>query len=273
MSEEGPRYQERPSRLPGAVVWTWDAPDRPLREPRSVLPDGCMDLIRTGGRLVVAGPDTHAFQVAPGDRGSCAAIRLAPGTAPVLLGVPAHELRDRRAELADLWPAAAVRRLTERLDEAADPAAALERFALDRMAETGPPDPRTVAVAEALRRGGSVAAAAADTGLGARQLHRRSLAAFGYGPKTLARILRLQRALALIRTGLPYAEAACAAGCTDQAHLAREMRALAGTTLGAYFSPGDPAGAAGAAEVAGAAAGEAGANSETPHPSGSSTTA
>ncbi|MBH0243467.1 helix-turn-helix domain-containing protein, partial [Streptomyces cavourensis] len=147
------------------------------------------------------------------------------------------------------------------------PAAALERFALDRMAETGPPDPRTVAVAEALRRGGSVAATAADTGLGARQLHRRSLAAFGYGPKTLARILRLQRALALIRTGLPYAEAACAAGCTDQAHLAREMRALAGTTLGAYFSPGDPA------EVAGAAAGEAGANSETPHPSGSSTTA
>ncbi|EFE78525.1 Transcriptional regulator, AraC family [Streptomyces sp. HCCB10043] len=48
----------------------------------------------------------------------------------------------------------------------------------------------------------------------------------------LARILRLQRALALVRTGLPFADAACAAGCTDQAHLAREMRDLAGTTLG-----------------------------------------
>ncbi|NEB52285.1 helix-turn-helix domain-containing protein, partial [Streptomyces griseus] len=106
------------------------------------------------------------------------------------------------------------------------------------------------------RRGGSVAATAAEVGLGARQLHRRSLAAFGYGPKTLARILRLQRALALIRTGLPYAEAACAAGCVDQAHLAREMRALAGTTLGAYFSTGD-----------------AEANSDTPQPSGSRTTA
>ncbi|OSC73969.1 transcriptional regulator, partial [Streptomyces sp. BF-3] len=95
---------------------------------------------------------------------------------------------------------------------------------------------------------------AAEVGLGARQLHRRSLAAFGYGPKTLARILRLQRALALVRTGLPFAEAASAAGCTDQAHLAREMRDLAGTTLGAY--------------VASAAA-----NNDTPHPSGSSTTA
>ncbi|MEV7306127.1 helix-turn-helix domain-containing protein [Streptomyces microflavus] len=254
MPQERPRYQERPSRLPGAVVWTWDAPEGPPSAPRSVLPDGCMDLIWTGGRIVVAGPDTHAFQVEPQNRASCAAIRLAPGTAPVLLGVPAHELRDHRADLADLWPSATVRRLTDRIDEASDPAAALEHFALDRIADTGPPDPRTVAVAEGLRRGRTVAATAAEAGLGARQLHRRSLAAFGYGPKTLARILRLQRALELIRTGLPYAEAACAAGCTDQAHLAREMRDLAGTTLGAYF-------------------GAAAANSETPHPSGSRTTA
>ncbi|MGW1203045.1 DUF6597 domain-containing transcriptional factor [Streptomyces cyaneofuscatus] len=260
MPQEQQRYRERPSRLPGAVVWTWDAPDHPPRKPRSVLPDGCMDLIWTGGRIVVAGPDTHAFEVEPQNRASCAAIRLAPGTAPVLLGVPAHELRDHRAELADLWPSAAVRRLSERIDEAPDPAAALERFALDRIADTGPPDPRTVAVAEGLRQGRTVAATAAEAGLGARQLHRRSLAAFGYGPKVLARILRLQRALELIRTGLPYAEAACAAGCTDQAHLAREMRDLAGTTLGAYF-----ASAAGDSEAA--------ANSETPHPSGSSTTA
>ncbi|MFE8977550.1 helix-turn-helix domain-containing protein [Streptomyces cyaneofuscatus] len=260
MDQEQRRYRERPSRLPGAVVWTWDAPDRPPREPRSVLPDGCMDLIWTDGRIVVAGPDTHAVQVEPRNRASCAAIRLAPGTAPVLLGIPAHELRDHRADLTDLWPSAAVRRLTDRIDRAPDPAAALERFALDRIADTGPPDPRTVAVAEGLRRGRSVAATAAEAGLGARQLHRRSLAAFGYGPKTLARILRLQRALELIRTGLPYAEAACAAGCTDQAHLAREMRDMAGTTLGVYF-----ASAAGDSEAA--------ANSETPQPSGSSTTA
>ncbi|MEU0159114.1 DUF6597 domain-containing transcriptional factor [Streptomyces sp. NPDC006261] len=255
---EQQRYRERPSRLPGAVVWTWDAPARPLLEARSVLPDGCMDLIWTGGRIVVAGPDTHAFEVEPRNRVSCAAIRFAPGTAPVLLGVPASLLRDQRADLADLWPAAAVRRITDRIDGAPDPAAALERFALDRIADTGPPDSRTVAVAEGLRRGRTVAAAAAEAGLGARQLHRRSLAAFGYGPKTLARVLRLQRALELIRTGLPYAEAASVAGCTDQAHLAREMRDLAGTTLGAYFSAGEP---------------EAAANSETPQPSGSSTTA
>ncbi|MFJ6512381.1 DUF6597 domain-containing transcriptional factor [Streptomyces sp. NPDC091406] len=255
MPRQHQRYQERPSRLDGAVVWTLDVPPGPERPARSVLPDGCMDLIWTAGRLVVAGPDTHAFEVDPRNRGSCAAIRFGPGTAPVLLGVPAHELRDHRVDLAALWPRTAVAALTGRIDRAADPATALEDFALGRAADTGPPDPVTTAVADGLRRGRSVASTAAEVGLGARQLHRRSLAAFGYGPKTLARILRLQRALALVRTGLPYAEAACAAGCTDQAHLAREMRDLAGTTLGAYFAAGRAA------------------NSDTPQPSGSRTTA
>ncbi|MGW5695942.1 helix-turn-helix domain-containing protein, partial [Streptomyces asiaticus] len=65
-----------------------------------------------------------------------------------------------------------------------------------------------------------------------RQLHRRSLAAFGYGPKTLGRVLRLNRALDLARTGLPFAEVAATAGYADQAHLARDVRALAGVPLG-----------------------------------------
>jgi hypothetical protein len=30
-------------------------------------------------------------------------VCFAPGTAPTYLGVPAHELRDRRVELADVW--------------------------------------------------------------------------------------------------------------------------------------------------------------------------
>ncbi|MCX4680466.1 helix-turn-helix domain-containing protein [Streptomyces sp. NBC_01433] len=248
-------YEEWASQFDGAVVWTWDGPAGPARP---VLPDGCMDLIWTPGRLRVAGPDTHAFEVTAAERGRCAAIRFAPGTAPALLGVPADELRDRRVALDDLWPGAEVRRLTEHIDQDPDPAAALERLALRRAADTGPPDPLTVSVAAQLGRGRSVAATARSVGLGARQLHRRSLAAFGYGPKTLARVLRLQRALALVRAGTPYAEAAHTAGCTDQAHLAREVRNLAGTTLGGYLARTGY---------------EASANSDTPQPSGSSTTA
>lgn len=227
----GVSYEERASRLDGAKVWTVTVPPGTAHP---VLPDGCMDLLWSGDRLLVAGPDTHAEPPA-GTGGAWAGVRFAPGTAPALLGVPAHELRDRRVPLAALWPGAAVRELTERIAEADDPATALEDIALDRAAGTGPPDPVMRSVAARLEAGATVADAAGTAGLGARQLHRRSLAAFGYGPKTLARVLRLQRALALVRSGLPYADAALAAGCADQAHLARDMRDLAGTTLTAYF--------------------------------------
>ncbi|MFV0127145.1 helix-turn-helix domain-containing protein [Streptomyces sp. HMX112] len=241
-------YRERPSRLDGAVLWTWTG--ERLRGV-GVLPDGCMDLMWSEGRLLVAGPDTRTH--VPGNPAAGhVGLRFAPGDAPGVLGVPAHELRDQRVELAALWPAARVRRLTERLSEAPDPAAALEELAVRAAADTPGPDPLLRAVVQALNAGRTVAAAADAAGLGVRRLHRRSLDAFGYGPKTLARILRLRRALAFVRAGLPYAQAAVAAGCADQAHLAREMRALAGTTLSAYT---------------------ASAKSWTALPSGSSTTA
>lgn len=238
-------YTQWPSRLDGAVMWTRTAR---AGDTYPVLPDGCIDLLWTEGRLLVAGPDTRAYAPDPALAGRYAGVRFAPGTGPAYLGVPAHELRDRRVELSDLWPGADTRRLTERIDAAPDPAAALERLALHRAARTGPPDPVLRAVAGHLGAGRSVAATAQAVGLGARRLHRRSLTAFGYGPKTLARVLRLQRALALVAGGAPYAEAALTAGCTDQAHLAREMRDLAGMPLSAYV---------------------ASANSDTSQPSGS----
>ena len=80
-------------------------------------------------------------------------------------------------------------------------------------------------------------AVAAETGLGERQLRRRCEAAFGYGPKTLARVLRLQRALALARAGTPFAAVAADAGYADQPHLSREVRALTGLPLGELLAP------------------------------------
>ncbi|MFI8391964.1 helix-turn-helix domain-containing protein [Streptomyces sp. NPDC085540] len=254
-------YEEAVSAaVPGAVLWRATAGGGSM-----VLPDGCMDLLWVEGRLLVAGPDTgpHPAGEVPG--GAFAGIRLAPGTAPALIGVPAHALRDLRVELADLWPARAVRRASALVEGHGGEAygdegygavcAGLEALARARAADAGAPDRLTAEVVARLRAGEAVAAIARAVGLGERQLHRRSLDAFGYGPRTLGRILRLRRALALARAGLPYAEVACVAGYADQAHLAREVRALAGTTLRAY------------------AAGADGAKSETPQPSGSRTTA
>ncbi|MFJ9540974.1 helix-turn-helix domain-containing protein [Streptomyces sp. NPDC101225] len=220
-------YVERPSRLPGAVVWR----NTPAGAGAGrVLPDGCMDLLWHGDRLLVAGPDTRAYAT-DGAPGGWTGVRFGPGTAPALLGVPAHELRDRRVALADLWPAAEVRRLTALVRAAAAPAGALDELALRLAADAPPPDPLLGHLVTALDAGRPVAATAGELGLGARQLHRRSLAAFGYGPKTLARVLRLQRALRLARQGVPFAETAARTGFADQAHLSRDVKELAGVPL------------------------------------------
>ncbi|MFE2675630.1 helix-turn-helix domain-containing protein [Streptomyces hygroscopicus] len=238
-------YRERKALIGGgAVVWTRTAGAGPQR----VLPDGCTDLIWSGtgpdGELIVAGPDTRAH-LASGPPGTRAVgLRFAPGAGPAVLGVPAHELRDLRVPLAALWPDAEVRRLAERIAEritgrAAEriagresaPGRVLEEAALGRLRTAEPPDPVLAAIVAGASRGTGVAGIAAAVGLGERQLHRRSLAAFGYGPKTLGRVLRLNRALDLARTGVRFAVVAATAGYADQAHLAREVRALTGVPL------------------------------------------
>jgi AraC-like DNA-binding protein len=222
-------YREWPSRLAGAVVWEHAAV--PAGEHR-VLPDGCTDLIWLDGELLVAGPDTVAKvgEVTAGS--SFVGLRFAPGTGPAVLGLPAHELRDLRIPLSDLWPAARVRRLAGEVSAAgagglSAAGRVLERIAADRL-EGAVPDRGTAGIVAGLRLGGSVAEVARELEWNERRLHRHSLAVFGYGAKTLARILRMTRALDAARTGRPLAEVAVATGYADQAHLTREVRALAG---------------------------------------------
>ncbi|RKN48579.1 helix-turn-helix domain-containing protein [Micromonospora endolithica] len=219
-------YRERAAAtLAGAVVWTSRV--RSDVPPTRVLPDGCLDLLWSSRRgLLVAGPDraAHLSSGTAGER--WLGLRLPPGVGPAVFGVPADELRDRRVPLDALWGAAAGE-IAERLGDRPT-AAALEAVAAVRLAAAGGPDPRGVRVAATLAAGATVAATAAEVGLTPRALHRLSQALFGYGPKTLARILRMRRALDLARAGAPLAEVAVRAGYADQAHLTRDVSALAG---------------------------------------------
>ena len=212
-------YSEAATGVPGVVLWTKTAGGD-----GRILPDGCVDLLWDGARLTVAGPDTRArwHRSPPGT--AYAALRMSAGTGPALLGVPADVLRDRAPSLDELWPDGDVRRLADQV--ATDGTAALLRWATARRARTQP-DPlgaRVLALAEA---GTPVAVTADLLGLSARQLHRRCLPVFGYGPRHLSRVLRLGRALA---TPGSLAEVAHACGYADQAHLSREVRDLTGTT-------------------------------------------
>ena len=194
-----------------------------------VLPDACLDVIVGSGRAFVAGPDTRAVPARPATGAVLSGVRFRPGAAAAALGVPADALRDRRVDLADLWGAAAARALAEHDDPVALAAALAPRL---RDAE---PDPAVRAATGLLARAPAtpVPALAAAVGLGERQLRRRFGAAVGYGPKTLARILRFRAALGRVRAGDALAQAALAAGYADQAHMTRELVALGGRTPGA----------------------------------------
>ncbi|SCE09983.1 AraC-type DNA-binding protein, partial [Streptomyces sp. IgraMP-1] len=125
-----------------------------------------------------------------------------------------------------------VRALAGHLEAADRPARALDAWAARHAADRPAPDPRLLHLVPLLAAGTSVADAAATLGLGPRRLHQLSRESFGYGPKTLARILRLARARELAATGLSAAETAHRAGYADQPHLSREVRALTGLTAG-----------------------------------------
>lgn len=222
-------YRERPSSfIPGAFVWTSTVTDEATR----VLPDGCIDVIWNDGVLFVAGPDTQAqlFSGVPGS--GLVGLRFAPGFGPLVVGSPAHHLLNLRVPLDAVWPSADARTAVDRLHSCGDPGAVLEDLALERRA--GADDgPNLVAHVAGLARGGVPVASIADAvGLSGRQLQRRCVDAFGYGAKTLARILRMNRAVALARRGAPFADVAVRSGYADQSHLARDVKELAGVPLG-----------------------------------------
>jgi len=225
----GYREFEPPPPLRDLVECAWraDATDQPVR----ILPDGCMDLISIGGvdsdsdEVVVAGPDTTA-NAARRRAEPLTGLRFRPGALPRLLGVPAHELRDRRVPLADLRAAPASRgSLVAVAAELVDDA---------RGIETAPWSvPLLAKITGDLAAGATVTDVARATGWSNRTLQRQCMAVYGYGPATLRRILRFRRAIGLMRVGHALAEISACAGYSDQPHLHREAREFSGLPLSA----------------------------------------
>jgi len=233
------REQAPPPDLAPLLACTWTTVARGGR----ILPDGCADVVWDGTDLVIAGPATIALD-SPIAGTEVFGVRFRLGAAGAGLGLPAEELADARVPVVDVWrdgeslrEAAALRGLPGLID------ALRSRL---RVAET---DPLTRAAAVGLAvPGARVGDLGAELGISERQLRRRFADAVGYGPKTLARILRFQRFLALAGDEAALARVPVAshrwappprvdlaglaftAGYADQAHLTRECRRLAGRT-------------------------------------------
>ena len=206
----------------------------------AILPDGCMDIVWHAGRgVIVAGPDTGPVPVTRPSGSTVVGIRFRPGAAPAALGVAADELRNLRVPLTDLWGERGAR-LEDRLDgagSAGERLAQIENELRTGLRDAERPDGLVAAAVAGLRgpepRG--VRELAAALGISERQLRRRFHAAVGFGPKTLARILRFQRMLSLVRqraSRRDLARLALDAGYADQAHMTAECTRLAGRPPG-----------------------------------------
>jgi AraC-like DNA-binding protein len=223
----GYREHPVPARWRGLAecLWTSTAPAAP--ETIDVLPDGCMDLVWSGAELLVAGPDTAPHPYTRPAGLAATGLRFHPGVLPALLGTPAAALRDARVPLDALQPALA-RRAVAALAAGAPPDPVLIGLAARLPGDA--PEPGLRAAVTRLAHGSSAADTADALGWTTRTLHRHCLAAFGYGPATLRRVLRFRRAFALLEAGVGPTEAAARAGYADQPHLSRDVRTFAGVS-------------------------------------------
>ncbi len=211
------------------VACLWESHPSDGREQR-VVPDGCLDLIWRDGELLVVGADTGPVVFAPTRTDEpVSGIRLRPGAAGAVLGIPASEVLDARVPVSSVWPTRAAA-LSDAL-AAADPADRLGLLMRSVAQRQAARDDLVAAAAHRFARSSApVAAVAADLGVSERQLHRRTVAAIGHGPKVLARVARLRRLIALSSrpTPLPLAERAAAAGYASQSHMSDDVRRLTG---------------------------------------------
>jgi AraC-like DNA-binding protein len=165
-------------------------------------------------------------------------LNLNPLGAFALLGRPMHELANRTVELEDLLGVEGAR-LGERLGAAASweqRFALLEATLRERL---GCAKQASQEIAWAWRRLESTAGrvrigALADTiGCSRKHLVAQFREQIGLPPKTVARILRFERARTLLRRpAAKPGDVALVCGYYDQPHLNREFRELAGATPG-----------------------------------------
>jgi AraC-like DNA-binding protein len=185
----------------------------------------------------VAGLTDGPVIVSHGGSARCLQVDLAPLAARRLLGVPMSELANRSISLEDvLGPAAG-----ELVRRVADAPGWPERFALverafaARIAEAPGADPGVAWSFGVLAGSGGLApigGLATELGWSHRRLIARFRDALGLPPKLVARIIRFERLGRLVATdaAIDWARAAVDCGYYDQAHLARDVRDLAGVT-------------------------------------------
>lgn len=207
-----------------AAVWTAAVPEGGGWVDYEAAPDGCIELIRRhAGQsiwrspqppLFATGLNTEPVKLQLGAGARFTGIKLWPWAWHALGGPDCTNFFDRWVEIGEDSP------LAKLLPEKADSVPTLIEAAFGQL-----PWP---ALAEVLGAGG-VAEIGARLGLNPRALQRLFAREIGLPPRQYLRFVRLRDAMLEVQaSGETLADTAAAQGFADQAHMAREFRALAG---------------------------------------------
>lgn len=203
---------------------------------------------RSWTRGVIHGPQSSYYLAGPKPKGTVVGVSFRPGMAGAILGVPMAELLDSHVSLEELWGYRGLD-MQERLASATDHAAIFGLLERELIARIRRPLLIHPAVAHALRPQrsdiasyigpGRVADVQRQSGYSPRHFIELFRSAVGFAPKRYYRVQRFSNVLARIAQGnivgdLKLADIATSAGYSDQAHLSREFRELAGVTASAY---------------------------------------
>jgi AraC-like DNA-binding protein len=197
--------------------------------------------------VLVMGPRTHASYHDGKDIPVCVQFRIVPGSAPAVLGVPAHEVVDRVVPLGELWGQSGYQLADDLAGLGHDPALAVEHLEaalLSRVeGERAQERARANLVREAAvelstsaaRSPARVGEVARHVGVSERQFRNVFTASVGVPPKQFARLSRVRTLLGGAGRG-SLAGLAGDAGYYDQSHMTAEFREVMHVTPSAFIA-------------------------------------
>lgn len=183
-------------------------------------------------------PDERRFETSA----TLVGIRLRPGVAWLLSGIPMHTLVDRRVALNGIAAFHDLVSEEQRPDTPERWIDVLQRFLQRRLQHARLHNVVNTALRMIEREHGCVRVpdVAAHCGVSARHLHRLMRVWIGYGPKCYASVIRFQSTLHRMEDapGRTAATLASDNGYFDQAHLSLDLARFAGATPGHLTSAG-----------------------------------
>ncbi|WP_109507727.1 helix-turn-helix domain-containing protein [Nocardioides speluncae] len=218
-------YVELPAELPDVFRCAWRRTGSDLGgASATVLPDGCADIIvdQSGGAVLV-GPTLLPHRHALGSKVTLRGLRLQPWAVPLLFRLTATEVRDRVLPLDALVGSRWAREI----------AAEVWRGRVPRRWRSIDTTPWQMDLVKGLLRApsGAVEVTGREWGVSERHARRAVRDLTGMSPRELGHVGRLQRLLPLLdEARFPLARLAAEAGYTDQAHMSRDLKRLAGVT-------------------------------------------